>query len=396
MLYIDMCSGVAGDMFVGACIDLGVPIKIIKEGIDKLNVPGLKIRSKKMVNGGIAGKLFIVEDTSGGKTKKADEHHHHSHTHQHIHRNLSDITKIIVDANLSKSVTKNALAIFKLIAKAEAKVHGTTVNKIHFHEVGALDAIADVVGACLAIDYLNPKKIVASPFLLGSGHVHCAHGNMAVPVPATLEIITGLPTKRVDTGKEMSTPTGAAIVAVLANEFSNEMATTSFAKIGYGCGTRILKGRANVLRLIVAQEIEETQPIQKIECTIDDMNPQLFEDVFDRLYGVGALDVYVQSVIVKKSRPAFVLNVIIPDSKLSICEEILFKSTTTIGIRRSAMQRSVLQRRYQSIEFEGHKIKIKHSYYNNKNVNSIYEYQDLKSVSQLMNITVKELLIKLP
>jgi pyridinium-3,5-bisthiocarboxylic acid mononucleotide nickel chelatase len=296
ILYFDCFAGISGDMTVGALLDLGIDVQCFREMLDSLNVEGYQVKiEKKEATGGILGTDFniVVEE-------------------QHRHRYLRDITKIISESGINEEAKSVSLEIFTRIAAAEAKVHGTTIDQIHFHEVGAVDSIVDIVGAAICMTMLNIDKVYASPLHVGSGLVECAHGILPVPAPATVEILNGVPVYSTSVRGELVTPTGAAIIRTLAAEF-NPLPAMIIEKTGYGTGKKDF-GIPNALRVFMG--IEEPQgrshsrKLVMLETNIDDMNPEVFSYVVPMLLEKGALDVFLTGIIMKKGRPGTKLNVL--------------------------------------------------------------------------------------
>jgi uncharacterized protein (TIGR00299 family) protein len=338
ILYYDCFSGISGDMNLGAMIDLGVDASYVINELQKLNLSGYTISFTTDQRKGITGtRANIILD---------HEHHHNHGHHEHVHgRNLSDIKLLIEKSSLDDEVKKLSIKIFTKIGEAEAHVHGKPIDEIHFHEVGAVDSIVDIVGAAICINYLKPDQIIASPVELGGGLVTCAHGTFPVPAPATFEILKNKPVKMGAVQVETTTPTGAAILATLVTKFIENPKLT-IKRIGYGIGFRD-NAVPNVLRVclaesIVADESEEQQGTI-IECNIDDMNPELYEYVMDKLFEAGADDVWFQSIVMKKTRPAIKISVLCQNFKTNILENILLTETSTLGLRKYHVQKNRTQ-----------------------------------------------------
>ena len=387
VLYYDCFAGISGDMNLGALLDLGVEEAVLRQELDKLGVEGYELVVKREKKMGIEGTRVTV---------KLQPHHHqhpheHDHHHQEPHRNLTDIYEIIDNSTLSGSVKDRAKKMFLLIGKAEAKIHGKSLDEIHFHEVGAIDSIVDIVGAAICIDKLNVDKIMASRVEVGGGFVTCAHGTFPVPAPATAEILANIPIKMGTVEKETTTPTGASILAANVDEFA-ENHNMVIKKTGYGIGHRDLD-IPNVLRVFLSETEEKTTPSTSMitECNIDDMNPELYDFVMDALLKAGANDVYVVPIQMKKNRPAVKLSVIHIAENTSSIEEILMKQTTTFGIRRYRIDKVELQRQSEEIECKGKKVRIKLGYLQNKIIKAKPEYDDCKRVSEELNVSILSL-----
>jgi len=290
-------------------------------------------------------------------------HHHHEHKHEHHHheatRTYAEVRAIIEAGELPDPVREQALAVFHRLAEAEAKVHGATLDAVHFHEVGAVDSIVDIVGVALALHLLGVERVSASPVPTGSGTVTAAHGVMPVPAPATAELLRGIPLRAMEADGELTTPTGAAILAALATEFG-PLPAMRVASLGYGAGRKDL-AFPNVTRVFIgeAADLSEATAVSVIEANLDDQSPELYHYVMERLFDAGALDVYLQPVLMKKGRPAQVLTVLCRPEALDSLVEILFAETTTFGIRYSERRRVVLQREWLTVAVSGGEVRVK-------------------------------------
>ena len=305
---------------------------------------------------------------------------------------MSDIRSIIESSTLSLEVKKLALLIFEKLAAAEGKVHNKPSEEVHFHEVGAVDSIVDIVGCAICIDYLNIERVFVSKINVGSGMVNCAHGLMPVPAPATAELLAGFPTYRSTIEKELTTPTGAAIVAALAehsNDLSNDFAVE---KIGYGAGTYELE-IPNVLRIYLGSiESPKARHFVKLETNIDDMNPQIYGHLYDRLLGAGALDVWTAPIYMKKNRPAHTLTVLTDDEHKAACEKIIFEETTTLGIRViNVDERIEAERRMAKVETTYGEVACKVSAFDGKIVSIAPEYEDCRRLAVEKNVPLKSI-----
>ena len=376
ILYYDCFSGISGDLNLGALVDVGVDKNYLIDELKKLNLKHYEV-------------IFSTSGRKGIHGTKADVVIEHS-SHHH-HRNLNDIKKIILESSLSDNIKKSSLDIFFKIAEAEAKVHNKSIDEIHFHEVGAVDSIIDIVGAAICLDYLHVDKILASTVELGGGFVDCAHGRLPVPAPATVEILKNIPVKSGAVPFETTTPTGAAILATVVNEFTDN---TNFKilKTGYGIGNRDTD-IPNVLRVYLAEPIAETLASKTdwmIECNIDDMNPELYEFVFEKLFEHGAQDVFLTPIIMKKTRPANKLSVICNNSDKEKLKEIIFVNSSTLGTREYPISKTMLKRDYSTIQTKYGEVKIKNAYFDNKKISSKPEYEDCKKFAKLHNISIKD------
>lgn len=380
ILYYDCFCGISGDMNLSALIDLGVPKEHVLNELSKLNLDSeyeIKIeRSEKL---GITGTRVDVIL----KNEHCNEHHHH--------RNLNDIENIINSSLLKDAVKKLSLDIFMKVAEAEAKVHGKTLDEVHFHEVGAVDSIVDIVGAAIALNYLNVDKIMASPVQVGGGFVKCAHGVMPVPAPATVEILKDIPINTGIVSFETTTPTGAAILAANVEKFTSQI-DFSIDKIGYGIGHRDLE-IPNVLRVYLGIAEKESELVENqyiIETNIDDMNPELYGYVEDKLFEVGALDVFKTPIIMKKGRPGVKLSVLVDPKTENKVFDIIFEETTSIGVRKYKVEKTMLDREFSKVKTRYGDITIKKAYYKGKLVKCKPEYEECRAIAKENHIAMNE------
>ena len=327
------------------------------------------------------------------------EHHHehHTHHHHHEHRNLHDIEEILDHSDLPKEVIAKAKEVFLVIAKAEAKVHGSTVEEIHFHEVGAIDTIIDVVGNILALQYLGIEKVFTTPVNTGFGFVECAHGQMPVPAPATAELLQGIPNYRGTVEKEMTTPTGAALLKVLASPVKEVPDGFSGETIGYGAGTRDVE-IPNVLRVTMGLWNETVgngnsgsavERLLFLECNLDDLNPEIMPYVLEKLLAAGALDAWLQPVIMKKGRPAQTLKVLCSPEQRQVMEQIMFTQTTTLGVRAYYVERTALERRWKTVQTPWGEVRVKEGLLDGKVVNAVPEFEDCKKIAEANGVPLK-------
>lgn len=382
ILYYDCFSGISGDMNLGALVDLGVDSNYLIKELSKLELSAeYEINVKKDLKNGISGtKVDVV------LTYKEHSHPHHEDHHEHYHRNLKDIAAIINGSSLNDRVKKTSMDMFMRIAQAEANVHGESIDEVHFHEVGAIDSIVDMVGAAIALDYLKVDKIMSSPVQVGGGFVKCAHGLIPVPAPATVEILKGIPIKSGIVPFETTTPTGAAILAANVDEFTDKM-DFSVEKIGYGLGSRDLE-IPNVLRVYLGEvkSREETEEQYLLETNIDDMNPEFYSYVEERLFEKGALDVFKTPIIMKKGRPAIKLSILVNTNKEKEVSDVIFKETTSIGIRKFKVEKIMLHRDFLTLKTKYGNVLIKKSYYEGQLVKYKAEYEDCKKIAVENNI----------
>ncbi len=456
VLYYDCFTGISGDMNLAALIDLGVDPQYLRSELGKLNLGGYAIKVSRDVRHAISGTRVDVDQQNGGlhqdqhsktlfhnhshhhdhgSASSTDQHHDHDHTHDHrhdhehthdhphtpehhggheqghehshdhegephhthdhVHRNLQDIRQIVESSSLSRPVKERSMRMFRYIAEAEAKVHGTTVDRIHFHEVGAVDSIVDIVGAAICLDYLKVDKIISSPVELGGGFVKCAHGTMPVPAPATIEILRDIPvtTGRVD--KETTTPTGAAILAANVDEFTSR-SQLQVEKVGYGTGHREL-AIPNILRVYLGTIEQEQGPAgykrrQAVEltCNVDDMNPEHYDHIMERLFEAGADEVYITPVLMKKSRPASHLTVLADPGKQDAISRILFRETTTLGLRVVHMEKAELERRLITRGTRYGDVRVKVAYLDNQEIRQKPEYEDCKRIAREKGLSIQQ------
>lgn len=374
-LYLDCFAGISGNMLLGAFLDAGVPEEKLRSELDKLNITGYELKIQRVVKQGISAVYADVELA----------HHHHHH-----HRHLPDIMAIIDQSELEQPVKDNSKKVFIRLAEAEAKVHGTTIDKIHFHEVGAVDSIIDIVGAAFCMYYLGISKVCASRLQTGGGFVRCSHGLMPVPAPATAELLHNIPYYNGNTEKELVTPTGAAFLAAYGSEFGAIPADFVSHTIGYGAGGWDLDF-PNVLRMHVGelQQNQEAQ-IQVIEANIDDLNPQVYEYVVDKLLAQGARDVWMTPIIMKKSRPATTLSILTSADRFEAIVAILFAETSTIGIRHYPVQRITADRVMERVMTPWGDAAVKICSYQNKICNVAPEFEDCRKIAEEQGIPLKK------
>jgi len=379
ILYYDCFAGISGDMNLGAMIDLGVDADVLKSELQKLRIEGFHLEIAQDLRRGISGTkaTVIVEHPDNEK-----------------HRHLHHVEEIINNSTLSETVKANSLKIFKLIAYAEAKVHQIPVERVHFHEVGALDSIADIVGAAICLDLLKVDKVISSPIQLGGGMVKCAHGMMPVPAPATALIVENIPVRTGLVQHEATTPTGAAILVAMVDEFTQEI-SFPISKTAYGIGQRDVSEVPNVLRVYLSETNEIEQDVKEematvLECNIDDMNPERYDFVMDQLFAAGASDAWLAPVIMKKSRPANQLNVLCQANKVDRMKEIIFTQTTTIGLREYSIKKSVLPREEIIAETKYGKVRVKQCLFKGKVVRSKPESDDCRAIALRENISMDE------
>jgi len=386
LAFIDAFSGVSGDMFVAALLDAGVDAEALRAQIDALELPDVSFSVDRVRKGGIAGARFQVR--CGGKN--AEEHPSTEH------RSLSHILSLIESARIPVKVKQTASDIFERLGRAEAMVHGVTVEKVHFHEVGGVDSIVDIVAAAAALLLLDIEEVVCSPLPLGSGTIKCAHGMLPVPGPATAELVKGIPTMEIGETGELTTPTGAAIVAAVASSFGSMPAMTIEA-IGYGAGRRDGSQVPNLLRVIVGSGPtvpvqHQTDSVWLLEANLDDAPGELTGYVCDQLRNAGALDVFLTPIYMKKNRPGVIISAIVDDANCHAAEQLLFHQTTTFGVRRHRCTRSKLAREQLQVQTAWGEVAVKVGRQNGQVVTVSPEFESCRRLSEAKNISVKEVM----
>jgi len=372
--YFDCCSGISGDMVIGALIDSGLDVKILQRELRKLPINGYSISAAKDKRHHIVGSNFRV---------RFKESRHH--------RTFKDIKNLISRSKLSHKVKELSTTIFFNLAKAEAKVHGCKIDDVHFHEVGAIDSIIDIVGTAIGIEQLDIEKVYASPLSLGSGWVKTLHGRMPVPAPATLELLKGVTIIPSPVASELTTPTGAAIIKTLAQDFG-DMPKMKIQNTGYGIGDKVFKEIPNVLRLIIGERSGDPEKLLIMETNIDDMNPQIYDYLMTRLFKKGALDVFLTPIQMKKGRPAVLLKVLCPAKQRDALMDTIFEETTTLGVRTYEVNRYCLERKIEDVLTSYGKVRIKVSLKNGKPINIQPEYEDCRKAAQKKNVPLKQVM----
>ncbi len=440
--YLDCFSGMSGDMFLGALIDAGVSRQLLEDTVAALNV-GARLEISKVNRSGItatkvdvlvhgekelpreeywarresghAGHTHRHEPVGGGHSHDHGHPHSHSeapaaaaekpaigdreHAHPHEHgRSLSEIKRIIQGAAISEVARKTAIEIFEALGAAEAKIHNMDIESVHFHEVGAVDAMVDIVGAAVGAEALGVDEIVCSPLNVGGGTVTCAHGTFPVPAPATVELLHGAPVYSSGIQAELLTPTGAAIVKTLASRFG-VFPAMKIEKSGYGAGTRDFAGHANVVRITIGEAAGPTlaaktaqETITVLEANLDDLNPQVFGYVLDRLLAEGALDVFSMPVQMKKNRPGALLTVLSKPEDAAKLTQIIFTETTTLGVRQRQEQRSILNRRWIPVATLWGEVRMKIASMNGTVTNYAPEYEDCRRIAERYKVPLKEIM----
>ncbi len=394
-LYLDCAAGISGNMFLGACLQLGVPEKYLRGELGKLRLPHeydmeISAASKNGIGAVYVDVKLAREFDSELEHPNIRRLHRHEHAKSHSHRTFGDIKKIIDGSELGATVKARALAIFSVIAAAEGKVHQRAADAVTFHEVGAIDSIVDIVGCAICLEWLEVEKIFVSRINTGSGFVKCAHGLMQIPAPATAELLQGFKTYHFGAERELTTPTGAAIVNALAEYSADLPEDFTSEKIGYGAGTWDLD-IPNVLRVYLGEfGGKGTRNLLKLEANIDDMNPQIYGWLYERLFAAGALDVWTTPIYMKKNRPAQMLSVLVDVERRDICTKIIFEETTTIGLRVIEVSRRVeAVRRMAKVETRFGEVQCKVSAYDGKIVSITPEYEDCRRLAEKNSVPLK-------
>jgi pyridinium-3,5-bisthiocarboxylic acid mononucleotide nickel chelatase len=439
--YLECFSGMSGDMFLGALLDAGVAFKTLEDTVAALNV-GARLEISRVVRSGVsATKVDVWVDGQkdlpreecwagqehGHSHESLPEHEHqgHSHSHpgessragapapheserasrplprEHSHgRGLTEIRGIISAASISEGAKKTAIAIFEALGRAEAKIHNTSVESVHFHEVGAVDATVDIVCAAVGAEALGVEEIICSPLNVGGGMVKCAHGTFPVPAPATVELLADAPVYSSGLQAELVTPTGAAIVRTLASRFG-AFPEMKIEKAGYGAGSRDFPGHPNVVRLTVGEAASDalvaktaSETITVLEANLDDLNPQVFGYVMDRALEEGALDAFGVPVQMKKNRPGMLLTVLCKPEDANKLTQLLFRETTTLGVRRRDETRRILARRWESVSTEWGAVRIKIASMNGTVTNYAPEYEDCRRIATEHHVPLKTVMGK--
>ena len=372
-LYLECAMGAAGDMLTAALLELTEDRQPFIDKMNALGLPGVMVAAEPAVKCGITGTHMKVtvngmEEESNDHHHGHDEHHHehthehdhehdHDHDHHHHHASMADIDALIDALNVSDQVKGDAKAVYALIADAESRVHGCPVSGIHFHEVGTMDAVADVVGVCLLMEQLAPEQVIASPVHTGSGHVRCAHGILPVPAPATALLLEGIPSYGGQVKGELCTPTGAALLKHFVSRFGDRpvMATTA---VGYGMGKKDFE-QANCVRAFLGESEGERERITKLECNLDDMTGEEIGFALEQLFKAGARDAWTQAIGMKKSRPGVLLSVICLPEDADGLAAVMMKYTSTLGIRRQDLSRYTLRRGVETVGTPYGEVRVK-------------------------------------
>ena len=407
ILYFDCFNGASGDMVLGALLDAGLPLDELRRALGSLALDGAGVSAKRVLRAGVSATKFIVEEHGGNAHEHVPHQHEHVHEHghhhpsstsdhrspvaNHSHRSLADINMLIERSALSPAAQLRAKELFHHLGEAEAAIHQIPVEKIHLHEVGALDSIIDIVGAVFALEWFKADRIVSSPLNVGGGMVSSAHGHFPVPAPATVKLLAGAPVYSSGIQSELVTPTGALLVTSYATSFGPVPAMT-IERVGYGAGDRDLPGTPNVLRVLIGESTDHphTERVVVLQSEIDDMNPQLFGLVMERLYTAGALDVFFASVQMKKNRPGTLLTVLSRPEQREELSAIVFRETTTIGVRYHEVLRERLEREIVDVTTPLGTVRFKVARLGNTIVNAAPEFEDCLKIASERRVPVKD------
>jgi uncharacterized protein (TIGR00299 family) protein len=391
VLYFDCFSGASGDMIVGALIDAGVPLEEIRAALGTLSIDRDAVWTERVDRAGIGATKFQVRGEDGGH-----RHHHHAHgavaTEAHAHRTLPEIYSLIESSRLSAAGKDRAKALFGRLGEVEGTIHGTPPEKVHLHEVGSLDSIVDIVSTVHALELIGAQRVVSSPLNVGSGTIRSAHGLFPVPAPATTRLLEGVPVYSGTQRAEMVTPTGALLISAYATEYGG-IPPMTIARIGYGAGARSFEDTPNVLRVLIgeADAAAPSHTVIVIEAEIDDMNPQIFGVVMDKLLAQGALDVFYTPIQMKKNRPGTLLSVIAAPAAREKLTATIFRETTTIGVRYREMTRECLDRETQDVTTPFGPVRVKVARRNGEILNASPEFEDCVRLADASGRSVKEI-----
>ncbi len=433
-LYLDIFSGISGDMFIGAMLDLGVDAHQFEHELEKLRLDGYHLHVSRGEKSGIAGIKFDVhlahehehehhEHGHAHSREHSHSHsHHHGHDHAHAHehehdhhhdeehehshedsRTFTDIKQLISRSALSDWVKKKSVAVFQRIADAEGKIHGKPPEQVHFHEVGAVDSIVDIVGACIALEMLGNPRVLAAPVVEGVGWINCAHGRFPIPAPATLVILgaRGIGVTQCDEPHELVTPTGAALLAELVESFA-PMQRIVAEKTGFGLGTRDNKTRPNVLRAVLGDESRHAAPathhtldwemdtIAVLETNLDDISAEILGNFVDRAFAAGALDVFHTPIQMKKNRPGVLLTVLCAENDADKFSEMILRETSAFGVRRHSSERRKLRREFTTVKTPFGDVTVKLGKLNGKVVQAAPEFESCKKLAEEKKVPLKE------
>jgi uncharacterized protein (TIGR00299 family) protein len=406
VLYLDCFSGISGDMALGALLDAGLPLDDLRRALGSLALGDAHVHAERVLRAGVSATKFSVHEHAAGSTKHVHDHAEHpagstqhsagssQHVHDHAHRSLPEIFTLIDGSSLTPSGRDQAKAMFQRLGEAEAAIHQMPVEKVHLHEVGALDSIIDIVGIVYAMEWAGADRVVCSPLNVGGGMVQSAHGLFPVPAPATVKLLGAAPVYSGRVQKELVTPTGALIATTFASGFG-PIPAMSVERVGYGAGDRDDPVTPNVLRVLIGRDaaadvLPQGDRVTVIECEIDDMNPQIFGVVMERLYAAGALEVFYTSVQMKKNRPGTLLTVVAAPDRRAQMTDVIFRETTTIGLRHYEVDRECLQREIVAVQTPIGAVRFKVARRDGRIVNAVPEFEDCAKLAADRNLSVKE------
>jgi uncharacterized protein (TIGR00299 family) protein len=419
-LYLDIFSGISGDMFLGALIDLGVDLARLQEELGRLNLAGYHLHVSRQERGAITGTRFDVHTDVDGPAAHShshappEAHAHEQHNQHHLPhpaghgreikappevehgRNMADIEKLIESSSLSPWVKEKSLAVFRRVALAEGKIHGCPPDQVHFHELGAVDSIVDIVGACIALELLGKPRVLSGPVVEGTGTVRCAHGQFPLPAPATLEILAArsVPIRQCEEAHELVTPTGAALLAEFAESFGPMPGLTP-GRIGYGLGARQNQTRPNIVRAVLGQPATqdgydwETDAVMVLETNLDDVSAEILGHFMGQALAAGALDVFYAPIQMKKNRPGTLLSVLCTEAEADRLTELLLRETSAFGVRRSSCDRRKLQREPVLVRTPHGLVSVKVGRLNGVVVQASPEYESCRQVAEQVGLPLK-------
>lgn len=419
--HLDCSSGLAGDMFLGACLDLGMPLDVIADAVARLRLPGVSVESRKAMRGGFTGTRFRVlldgrpvegpdpdevqghshghshshtHDHEHSHSHDHEHHHHdhghdhghsHEHSHEHAHhhhghnRDLAQIKQLIAESDLAPAVKERATRLFQRLGEAEAKAHGMPIERVHFHEVGAVDSIVDLVGAAAAIEYLKPERITCGPVNVGSGRVKTAHGELSVPAPATAELLRGIPIHG-GPGGELTTPTGAVLLAELVQEFI-EIPALVLEEVGYGLGRKDLAHQPNATRILRGRSTASRSEVVVVECEVDDLPAEGFGFLMERLLEAGALDLYFTPIQMKKNRPGTLVTLLCRKAQLDSLAGQLLMESGSLGCRYYTASRFEAEREMADVETAFGTVRVKRAWFEGKSLAAAPEFEDCRRLA---------------
>lgn len=394
LLYFDCFAGASGDMILGALLDAGLPLDELRRALGSLGAGTFTVDAERVLRAGVAATKFrVIEEPAPSHQPPAPGRNtgQHDHHHAHHHHSLAEIAVLIDRSALSAAGKERAKTLFRRLGEIEADIHRIPVERVHLHEVGALDSIVDIVGAVFALEWLGVDEVVASPLNLGSGMVECEHGTFPVPAPATARLVAGVPVYSSGAAAELVTPTGALVVTGYASSFG-PLPPICVDRIGYGAGSRDFKDMPNVLRVLVGQRAGDRvgDRVVVIEFEVDDMNPQIFGTLMDRLYDAAALEVFYAAVQMKKNRPGTLVTVVAPPARRDELIGIVFRETTTIGLRYQEVQRECLEREVIEVDTPVGCVRFKVARRQGLVLNASPEFDDCARLAAERGLPVKE------